>query len=291
MAFLSNKHLPPSPVEAAAPNQHYVVSPIDEIRHQHANRPELLNHDSSDTLQTGSDKESTLISETAPATKKWQPPSISKTRSASHWWPWEWLCELLAVGSLGAMCFALSYFQDRPQADWQQSYFTLNGLVALLATLTKTGLIIPVSAAIGQRKWLRFMPNRKGNVRARRIGDFEAFDEASRGSLGSAKLIISLNAWYDGHFPSDYCQLISTQGCRLLRSVHHDHLCLLQCHYAERSQHVPSHPRRKCVRYARWQRSSKSILQPNVPAKDHTRVVLLVSQDLHTAAFSGTFAY
>jgi hypothetical protein len=207
MAFLSNKRLPPSPVEAAAPNQHYVVSPIDEIRHQHANRPELLNHDSSDTLQTGSDKESTLISETAPATKKWQPPSISKTRSASHWWPWEWLCELLAVGSLGAMCFALWYFQDRPQADWQQSYFTLNGLVALLATLTKTGLIIPVSAAIGQRKWLRFMPNRKGNVRARRIGDFEAFDEASRGSLGSAKLIISLNAWYGGHFLFDLYSL------------------------------------------------------------------------------------
>jgi hypothetical protein len=135
-----------------------------------------------------------------------QPPPTSKTKSGSHWWPWEWLCELLAVGSLGAMCFALWYYQDRPQADWQQSYFTLNGLVALLATLTKTGLIIPVSAAIGQRKWLRFMPNRKGIDRARRVGDFEAFDEASRGSLGSAKLIISLNAWYDGcRLPFDFC--------------------------------------------------------------------------------------
>jgi len=195
MAFLSNKRLPPSPVEAAAPNQHYIVSPIDEIRYQPTTRPELLNHDSSDTLQTGSDKDSTLISETASGSAKWQAPPISKTKSASHWWPWEWLCELLAVGSLGAMCLALWYYQDRPQADWQQSYFTLNGLVALLATLTKTGLIIPVSAAIGQRKWLRFLPNKKGNVRARRVGDFEAFDEASRGSLGSAKLIISLNAW------------------------------------------------------------------------------------------------
>jgi len=248
MPFSSNKRLPPSPVDATAPNQHFVVSPIDEeIRYQPTIRPELLNHDSSDTLQTGNDKASTLISEIASASAKWQPPTISKTKSGSHWWPWEWLCELLAVGSLGAMCFALRYFQDRPQADWQQSYFTLNGLVALLATLTKTGLIIPVSAAIGQRKWLRFMPNRKGNVRARRIGDFEAFDEASRGSLGSAKLIISLNAWYGGHSPSDYCPLISTQGCRLPWGVHYNHICLLQCHHAERSQHVPGHPRRKCV--------------------------------------------
>jgi hypothetical protein len=248
MSFQSNKRLPPSPVDAAAPNHHYVVSPIDEIRYQPTTRPELLNYDSSTTLQTGSDKDSTLVSETASASAKWQPPPTSKTKSASHWWPWEWLCELLAIGSLGAMCFALWYYQDRPQSDWQQSYFTLNGLVALLATLTKTGLIIPVSAAIGQRKWLRFMPNRKGIDRARRVGDFEAFDEASRGSLGSAKLIISLNAWYDGrHFPSDFCQLILIQGCRLPGSIHYDYLCLLQCHYPERSQHVRGHPRRKNV--------------------------------------------
>jgi hypothetical protein len=95
------------------------------------------------------------------------------------------------------MVFVLWYYQDRPQADWRQSYFTLNGLVAFLATLIKTGLVIPVSAAIGQRKWLRFLPGGKRKDRARRLGDFETFDEASRGSLGSAKLVISLNAWYD----------------------------------------------------------------------------------------------
>lgn len=155
MPSQSNKRLPPSPADTAALSHHHVVSPM-EIRDQPTTtRPELPNHHSSDTLHTDSDKASTLLSETASATAKWQSPPISKTKSESHWWPWEWLCELLAVGSLGAMCFALWYYQDRPQADWQQSYFTLNGLVAFLATLTKTGLIIPVSAAIGQWKWLR----------------------------------------------------------------------------------------------------------------------------------------
>jgi hypothetical protein len=94
------------------------------------------------------------------------------------------------------MVVVLMYFHGKPQAEWRQSYFTLNGLVAFLATLTKTGLIIPVSAAIGQRKWLRFLPNKKGERRARRLGDFEMFDEASRGSIGSTKLIFSLNTWY-----------------------------------------------------------------------------------------------
>jgi hypothetical protein len=196
MPFQSNKRLPPSPVDAAAPNHHYVVSPIDEIRYQPTTtRPELLNQDSSDTLQTGSDKDSTLVSETSSATAKWQPPPTSKTKSGSHWWPWEWLCELLAVGSLGAMVALLWYYHDKPQSEWQQSYFTLNGLIAFLATLIKTGLIVPVSAAIGQRKWLRFIPGRTSAHRARRLGDFEIFDEASRGSVGSMKLMFSLDAW------------------------------------------------------------------------------------------------
>jgi len=221
MPFQSNKRLPLSPADAATFDQHYVVSPIDEVRYQPStqSRTETLHHDSSDCLQDGSDKNSFMVPETVSASPKWQPPPISKTRSGSHWWPWEWLCELLAVGSLGAMYFVLWYYQDRPQADWQQSYFTLNGFIALLATLTKTGLIIPVSAAIGQRKWLRFLPNRKGNDRARRIGDFEAFDEASRGSLGSAKLIISLNAWYDHHFPFDSYQLIRNRDVACLGAL------------------------------------------------------------------------
>jgi hypothetical protein len=120
-------------------------------------------------------------------------------KNKEYWWPWEWLCELLAVGSLAAMVVLLMFYHGKPQAEWRQSYFTLNGLVAFLATLTKTGLIIPVSAAIGQRKWLRFLPNKKGHQNARRLGDFEMFDEASRGSIGSTKLIFSLNAWYVLH--------------------------------------------------------------------------------------------
>lgn len=202
MPFPTNKRLPspPSNMNEAYNDHQYVVSPEEGPRYQFNSR-RGSDHSS---LQLSpilppvdQNKTTPSVSEKSATSTGWQPPTTSNLKTASHWWPWEWLCEFLALGSLGAMVFVLWYYQDRPQADWQQSYFTLNGLVAFLATLIKTGLVIPVSAAIGQRKWLRFLPGGKKKDRARRLGDFETFDEASRGSLGSAKLVISLNAWYD----------------------------------------------------------------------------------------------
>jgi hypothetical protein len=198
--MLSNKRLPspPGTMDNATIDSRYVVSPLEDFRY-HATeqsaavcnpeaRSQGPNHSNEKSFHTISDH---AIASESPSTST---RSIFKSRE--YWWPWEWLCECLAVGSLGSMVVVLMYFHGKPQAEWRQSYFTLNGLVAFLATLTKTGLIIPVSAAIGQRKWLRFLPNKKDERGARRLGDFEMFDEASRGSIGSTKLIFSLNTWY-----------------------------------------------------------------------------------------------
>ncbi|KAK7702574.1 hypothetical protein SLS64_009537 [Diaporthe eres] len=55
-------------------------------------------------------------------------------------------------------------------------------MVSTLSTISKALLLQPVGASIGQLKWL--------NLRqARRIYDFELFDRASRGPLGSAFLL------------------------------------------------------------------------------------------------------
>jgi hypothetical protein len=201
MPFLSNKGLPslPGNMNEATTNHQYVVSPIvDPGPHAGLERsPGQINvHPSSDHLLVSHGKTAPSVNERSTCSTGWQPPATSKPKRGSHWWPWEWLCELLAIGSMAAMVFTLWYYHDKPQAEWQQSYFTLNGLIAFLATLVKTGLIVPVSAAIGQRKWLRFMPSKGSARRARRLGDFEVFDEASRGSLGSMKLVFSLDAWY-----------------------------------------------------------------------------------------------
>ena len=176
----------------------YVVSPLDEPQHRDTGQrhptayvPQARSIES----RTSNEKSYHSISDRALLSKDQSQLPKPNWKASEYWWPWEWLCELLAVGSLAAMVVVLMVYHGKPQAEWRQSYFTLNGLVAFLATLTKTGLIIPVSAAIGQRKWLRFLPNKKGQRNARRLGDFEMFDEASRGSIGSTKLMFSLNAW------------------------------------------------------------------------------------------------
>lgn len=210
--MLNNKRLPSPPGTTAnvTAESQYVVSPLEEPQY-HDNRqppPTVRIAQAGDTESRHRNEKSIhSISDHLVSSNDQPPPKTSNWKSSEYWWLWEWLCELLAVGSLGAMVVILMFYHGKPQAEWRQSYFTLNGLVAFLATLTKTGLIIPVSAAIGQRKWLRFLPNKKSERNARRLGDFEMFDEASRGSIGSTKLIFSLNAWYDSselHFGTAY---------------------------------------------------------------------------------------
>lgn len=202
----NNKRLPspPDAMSNITADSRYMVSPLDEPQHRYAGqRPPTPCNPQAGSINSKDSNEKSYhsISGHALASKdQFQFPKPN-WKDSEYWWPWEWLCELLALGSLAAMVVVLSVYHGKPQAEWRQSYFTLNGLVAFLATLTKTGLIIPVSAAIGQRKWLRFLPNKRGQQNARRLGDFEMFDEASRGSIGSTKLIFSLNAWYGLYTP------------------------------------------------------------------------------------------
>jgi len=165
MPFSSNRRLPspPSNMSEAHSDQQHVVSPEEGpgYRFERQGSPDQTwSPVSPNSSRSSKNKATPSVTERSTGPTGWQPPT-SKPKSGSHWWPWEWLCELLAIVSLGAMVSVLWYYHDKPQSDWQQSYFTLNGLIAFLATLVKTGLIVPVSAAIGQRKWLRFMQQGK----------------------------------------------------------------------------------------------------------------------------------
>lgn len=121
------------------------------------------------------------------------------TRSVSYWierlWLFEVLAEVTAALSLALMFAILCYFNGRRQTDWQSATITLNGVVSFLATVARAALMVPVSAAIGQRKWLWFIPSSKRNGRGRRLRDFETFDDASRGSLGSFRLFKTVKMW------------------------------------------------------------------------------------------------
>lgn len=103
-------------------------------------------------------------------------------------WTLEIISEAVALAGLLAMVGLLRVFEGRPITTWPYEKFTLNGAIALLATVIKTGLVIPVSASIGQRKWIRWSSRSKADTN-KRINDFETYDEASRGPFGCGRLL------------------------------------------------------------------------------------------------------
>lgn len=85
-----------------------------------------------------------------------------------------WACQIWLV-------VILLHRKDRPLDTWAQKV-SLNAMVSALSTISKALLLEPVGASIGQLKWLHLR-------HPRRMCDFELFDQASRGPLGSAYLL------------------------------------------------------------------------------------------------------
>ena len=128
------------------------------------------------------------------------PRAKSRRRCPSPdvWWTLELLSEAVALAGLMTIIVLLLHYRGQPLSAWHSSRFTLNGVIALIATITKAALMLPVSSAIGQRKWLWFLPRERLNAQQgnpRSLGSFEAFDEASRGTIGGTKLLWRLRGW------------------------------------------------------------------------------------------------
>ena len=113
------------------------------------------------------------------------------------WWQLELVRVLLAVACLIAIMGILLGFQNRLLSAWPYRRFSLNSVIALRATITRTAMMFPVTACIGQRKWQWFLPSKRRTAAAeppeRLFSDFEIFDESFRGLLGSLKLLRKIN--------------------------------------------------------------------------------------------------
>lgn len=57
-------------------------------------------------------------------------------------------------------------------------------MVSILSTIAKSCVLTAVASAMGQYRWLRL-----SSRRPRRLQELQGFDEASRGPLGSLKLL------------------------------------------------------------------------------------------------------
>ncbi|KAF2137036.1 uncharacterized protein K452DRAFT_199136, partial [Aplosporella prunicola CBS 121167] len=95
-------------------------------------------------------------------------------------WQWEISTAVLSLACTIAVFAVLLVYQGKPTSEWKTPHgITLNTLVAILSTLGRGALLVPVTSCISQLKWLHFMGS------PRRLHDIEMFDEASRGPWGA----------------------------------------------------------------------------------------------------------
>ena len=101
---------------------------------------------------------------------------------------------LLSTACMAAIVGILIHFHNQPVSSWPQTDFSLNSVIALLATLAEACLMSAVTSCIGQRKWRWFLHKSQresvvggGDRRKKLLREFEVFDDSSRGLLGSVK--------------------------------------------------------------------------------------------------------
>ncbi|KAF2420526.1 hypothetical protein EJ08DRAFT_620730 [Tothia fuscella] len=100
----------------------------------------------------------------------------------SRWWIWELFGMITCVICLLAICITLRVFDGKPLPSIPFS-ISLNTIASLLGTAIKTTLLLVVTSAISQLKWLWF------HRTDRELQDLQVFDEASRGPWGAMVLL------------------------------------------------------------------------------------------------------
>ena len=96
--------------------------------------------------------------------------------SLDTWWGFEIAALVLAFASFVALILVLQRWDKRSQQQWSYSHLTLNDLVAILSTVTRASLLVPVAGAISQAKWTWYSA-----PRGRALESFEVIDQSSRG--------------------------------------------------------------------------------------------------------------
>ena len=111
--------------------------------------------------------------------------------SSLRWWLPEILASILSVGILISLVGLLRHYHGRHLEDLNlPSSLTLNGLVAILPTLNRVVLMVPIASATSQEAWLWFSKAPKGPNQRSELRDLERSDSASRGALGSVLFLL-----------------------------------------------------------------------------------------------------
>jgi hypothetical protein len=115
---------------------------------------------------------------------------VNPTKLArSGTWASEILTLSIGIGAVISILGVIARFNGRALPKWPYD-ITLNAVIALLATVANATMSVSLSSGISQSKWIRFKQS------ATPLSDIEVFDEASRGSWGAAKLLVTAKGGY-----------------------------------------------------------------------------------------------
>lgn len=114
-------------------------------------------------------------------------PRVKRGPSTLRWWSAELICSLVALASLLAQITVLYIYDGQAQQLWPSETFTLNALIAVLATVCRTSFMFTVCSVAAQAKWNRL--SSLGGSDYFPLKDYALLDEASRGVWASAQLI------------------------------------------------------------------------------------------------------
>jgi len=119
------------------------------------------------------------------------PPRKGVFTSLRWWWP-EVLAALCALTALVAIVGVARYYRGHSVdgvSVQSQSGLSLNGLIALLSTIARAALLVPVASALSQDVWLCLSEGSQGPTGRGQLRDLEISDDASRGAWGSLLLL------------------------------------------------------------------------------------------------------
>jgi len=104
-----------------------------------------------------------------------------------RWWTFELICAILSIVCMVAIVIVLAIINGKRLDSWH-STVRPNTVVSVIATASKSLLLLPVAECISQAKWLYYQS------RPRPLYDLDVFESASRGPWGALQLLWTTKA-------------------------------------------------------------------------------------------------
>lgn len=101
-------------------------------------------------------------------------------------WGWELASIALSIGCMAAIIVVLITTDGKSLSEWHMS-ISPNTVVSIFSTFVKSSMLLVMTECISQLKWIYFQQ------KSHSVAELELFDFASRGPLGSLKLLWHIN--------------------------------------------------------------------------------------------------